>query len=238
MRAGYTGKCLLARRGDVHPPPGLLLRIAVANVTSLRAHLDTVLAWEVDVLLLSEMHLTATGQRVVAARAREAGWQPSRGAPLESRGRGVLVCQGHLAQQEKPRAVALAGDAVSELWHSARRCHVLVGLGTWADALHVHAIYGVPSRPELKLSERALEYMALNGAAPQVVGGDVNFLLGDLHQVPPGVLASLLAPSDADMEIAAAAGRAPLCSYLGPGMQQPSRIDGLLVGTRLAPLLQ
>ena len=32
-----------------------------------------------------------------------------------------------------------------------------------------------------------------------------------------------------------AAGKATLCSYLGPGMQHFSRIDEQVVGTRLAP---
>ena len=88
--------------------------------------------------------------------------------------------------------------------------------------------------------ECALEYIALRGVAPQMVGGDLNFPLDDLHQPPaPGVLASLLAQRlvNADAEITVAAGRAPVCSYLGLGTRRPSRIDGLLVGTCLAPLL-
>ena len=64
------------------------LRVAVANVTSVQAHLDTVLAWGVDLLLVPKIRLTVTMQRVVAARLREVGWQAFLCAPLESRGRG------------------------------------------------------------------------------------------------------------------------------------------------------
>ena len=42
---------------------------------------------------------------------------------------------------------------------------------------------------------------------------------------------------DADLELASAFGRDPLCSYQGPGGMRPSRIDGLLVDTRPAALL-
>ena len=40
---------------------------------------------------------------------------------------------------------------------------------------------------------------------------------------------------DANSELAAATGRAPLCSYLGLGMS--ARLDGLLVETRIPPLM-
>ena len=42
---------------------------------------------------------------------------------------------------------------------------------------------------------------------------------------------------DADLELAFAFGRDPLCSYQGPEGMRPSGIDGLLVDTRLAALL-
>ena len=42
---------------------------------------------------------------------------------------------------------------------------------------------------------------------------------------------------DADLELATALGRDPLCSYHGPEGTRPSRIDGVLVDTRLATLL-
>ena len=42
---------------------------------------------------------------------------------------------------------------------------------------------------------------------------------------------------DADLELASALERDPLCSYQGPEGMRPSRIDGLLADTRLAALL-
>ena len=63
-----------------------------------------------------------------------------------------------------------------------------------------------------KAWERVLERMAQHGAPPQVVGRAFNFPLDNLHQVPPVVLALLLAWRlvDADSELAAEAGWAPL----------------------------
>ena len=81
--------------------------------------------------------------------------------------------------------------------------------------------------------------MARHGTAPQLVGGDFNFDLNYPLRAPPSVLASLLTRrlADADLELATALGRDPLCSYHGPEGTRPSRIDGLLVDTRLAALL-
>ena len=69
--------------------------------------------------------------------------------------------------------------------------------------------------------------------------GDLNFDLDYPLRVPPSVPASLLTRRlvDADLELASALGRDPLCSYRGPEGTRPSRIDGLLVDTRLATLL-
>ena len=81
--------------------------------------------------------------------------------------------------------------------------------------------------------------MARHGTAPQLVGGDLNFDLDYPLRAPPSVLASFLTRRlvDADLELASALGRDPLCSYQGLEGTRPSRIDGLLVDTRLATLL-
>ena len=81
--------------------------------------------------------------------------------------------------------------------------------------------------------------MAGHGTAPQLVGGDFNFDLNYPLQAPPSILASLLTRrlADADLELATALERDPLCSHRGPEGTRPSRIDGLLVDTRLAALL-
>ena len=70
-------------------------------------------------------------------------------------------------------------------------------------------------------------------------GGDFNFDLDYPLRTPPSVLASLLTRRmvDADLELASALGRDPLYLYQGPEGTRPSRIDGLLVDTRLATVL-
>ena len=59
-------------------------------------------------------------------------------------------------------------------------------------------------------------------------GGDLNFDLERLLRAPPSVLAFLLVRwlVDADLEVASAFGRHPLCSYQGPEGTSLSRIDG------------
>ena len=71
-------------------------------------------------------------------------------------------------------------------------------------------------------------------------GGDFNFDLDYPLRAPPSVRASLLTRqlADADLELATALGRVPLCSYHGPEGTRPLRIDGLMVDTRLAALLR
>ena len=72
-----------------------------------------------------------------------------------------------------------------------------------------------------------------------MVGGDFNFDLDNLMRVLPSVAAALLLRRlvDSDQEQAAASGRTPLCSFQGPEGTRMTRIDGLLVDTRLATLL-
>ena len=71
------------------------------------------------------------------------------------------------------------------------------------------------------------------------MGGDLHLDLDRLLRAPPSILEALLVLHlvDADLKLALAAGRAPLYSYQGPEGTRPSRIDGLLVDTRLAVLL-
>ena len=250
-RCSVRGRAQLARCGDVQPHPGPL-RVAVSNNTALRPHCHTIFAWEAYVLLLGETGLTATGQSVMARLAREAGWQSFWGAPLESRGGGiwdcppggtaVLVRQGLPAWQVMPPAKEGEDSLATALWHSTRWCHVLVGLGTGATVLHAQAAYGVSGQPALNLAfwQQALDYAARHGAAPQLIRGDFNFPLDDLLQAPPTLQGLLLTRRlvDADSELAAAAGRPPLCSYAGVRGGRPTRIDGLLVDTRLAALFR
>ena len=66
MAVGPPSPLPLLRCGDVHPHLGPL-RVAQANVTSLRMHWHTVAEWQVDVVLLSETHLTAVAQQMMRA---------------------------------------------------------------------------------------------------------------------------------------------------------------------------
>ena len=69
--------------------------------------------------------------------------------------------------------------------------------------------------------------------------GDLNFDLDYLVRAPPSVVVSLMTRRlvDADLELASAFRRDPLCSYQGPEGTRPSRIAGLLVDTRSATVL-
>ena len=114
-------------------------------------------------------------------------------------------------------------------------------LGRGADSLHAQVACGVSAQPALNhvLWDHATRYVARHGTVLQLVGGDLNFDLDYPLRAPPSVLASLLIRQlvDADLEITSALGHDPLCEYQGPEGTRPSRIDGLLVDTRLATLL-
>ena len=146
------------------------------------------------------------------------------------------------ARQVMPPAKEGEDSLATALWHSTKWCHVLVGFGTGATVLHAQAAYGVSGQPALNRAfwQQALDYAARHGAAPQLNVGDFNFPLDGLLQAPPTLQGLLLTWRlvDADSEMAAAAGRAPLCSYVGVRGGRATRIDGLLVDTRLAALLR
>ena len=150
--------------------------------------------------------------------------------------------QGLPARQVMLPAKEGQDSLATALWHSTRWCHVLVRLGTWATVLHAQAAYGVSGQPALNRAfwQQALDYAARHGAAPQLIAGDFNFRLDDLLQAPPRLQGLLLTLRlvNSDSELAAAAGRPPLCSYVGVREGHPTRIDGLLVDTRLAALLR
>ena len=210
---------LLLRCGDVEPHPGPM-RVVQANVTSLRLHWHTVTEWHADMVLISETRLTAVARQVMCAKAGALGWQAFWGAPLESRaGGGGGACGMRRpvgwvswfarafppgkSSPPKGRPETRRTPLPKPCGNPTRWCHVLMGLGRGADSLNAH------------------------GAAPQLVGGDLNFDLSYPLRAPPSVLASLLTRRlvDADLELASALGRDPLCSYQGPQGTRPSRID-------------
>ena len=149
------GRTRLAQCGDVHPHLGPL-RVAVSNITVLRPHCHTVFALEAEVVPWGKTRLTAAGPSTIGRPARDAGWQPFWGAPLESRGGGIWECfpggtairvqQGVPARQIVPPARERADPLAAALWHSTRWCHVLVGLGTGVTVLHAQVACGVSSQ--------------------------------------------------------------------------------------------
>ena len=75
--AVWTIARAIGTAGDVHPHPGPdELRIAMANVTALRPHIQEVLDTKADVVSMVETRATEAGQRALGALAREADWQP------------------------------------------------------------------------------------------------------------------------------------------------------------------
>ena len=127
------------------------MRVALANVTSLRLHWHTVADWRADVVLLTETRRTAVARRVMRAQAGASGWQVFGGHPWNpggggggiwdapAGGVGILVRQGIPARHVLPPKGAPRNepDALAQtLWHSTRWCHVLIGLGRGADTLH------------------------------------------------------------------------------------------------------
>ena len=95
------------RGSGTHPGP---LRVAQANVTSLRLHWHTVAEWRVDVVLISETRLTEVAQQVCPARGLGVAgimgglpWNPrGGGASGMRRPGGILVRQGNPARQVLP----------------------------------------------------------------------------------------------------------------------------------------
>ena len=236
--------------GDVHPHPGPL-RTAIVNTTSLRLHMDEVTSWDVDVILVQETKLSASGQRVLRGALRQRGWVVFWGAPLETRGRGiwdvpeggvaVLVRDGHAAEAAKLPKTRQADPLAWDLWLSARFLHVRVAVQTGSTVLHVLCVYGVPGDPELNagLWDSVLQYAARLGNAPFVVGGDFNFPLGELGALPPVVLGHLLTQRlvDVDAAFATGAGRPLQCSYHRQGVHPGTRIDGVLADPRVAAMV-
>ena len=74
----------------------------------------------------------------------------------------------------------------------------------------------------------ATQYVARHVAAPQLLGGDLNFDLNHLLRASSFVLASLLVRRlvDADLEFESVLMRVCLCAYQGPEGTSLWRIDG------------
>ena len=143
---------------DVHPHPGPL-RTTIVNTTSLRLHMVEVTSWDVDVILVQETKLSASGQRLLRGALRQRGWMVLWGAPVESRGRGmwdvpeggvvVLVRDMHAAEAAKLPKTRQSDPLAWNTWLSPRFLQVRVAVRTGSTVLHVLCVYGVPGDPEL-----------------------------------------------------------------------------------------
>ena len=130
------------------------MRVALANVTSLRLH--TVADWRAEVVLITET------RRVMRAQAGASGWQAFWGAPLESRGGGHLGCAGKgvgiLVRQGNPSKASTPpqGGAPHRVGRPGRdtlALHPLVRRPGWigpgADTLYAQVAYAVSAQPAL-----------------------------------------------------------------------------------------
>ena len=155
---------------------------------------------------------------------------------------GVLMRQGIPV-----RVVDLPWKADSDcllmgLRWSCRWVHVLVGMGNGASILHLQGVCSHSGRPDDKNAflDKVLAYTATFGNEPMVLVGNFGHSLDNLARVPPSVLMALLTRClvDADKELAAERGLPCGCRFDGGANKRPTRIDGLLVSTRLAVALR
>ena len=102
---------------------------------------------------ISDTSLTPIAQQVM--RVGERPWSPGWGGGIldaPAGGLGIVVRQGIPPRQVLPPKEAPrneAGSLAQTVWHSTRWCHVMVGMGRWADALHAQVAYGVLAQPVL-----------------------------------------------------------------------------------------
>ena len=119
---------------------------------------------------------------------------------------------------------------------------MLVSAGSGDVTVHVQPVYGHSGRPAANAAffGRVLEYAARHGNAPQLLGGDFNDPLDDLRRLPQSLSMALLTRRlvDVDAELAAATGGERVCCYEGGAGMRPTRIDGLLTSTALAPMMR
>ena len=59
--------------------------IISAKVTAMRTHVDEILSWEADIVMLQETRLTKVGQQVMIEASTKEGWQMLCGHHLETK---------------------------------------------------------------------------------------------------------------------------------------------------------
>ena len=123
------------------------------------------------VLALTETRATAAGQRVLSSIAREKGWTPFWGPPLQSRGggygrigrRSCGICEERGAGEDAPPPLAQDNGSVAGMpWGSGRWIHVSVGTAGGIGMLEVQLVYGFQGKgaKNAALMDAALQYSA------------------------------------------------------------------------------
>ena len=147
---------------DIHPHPGLL-RVAQANVTSLRMPWLTVAEWQVHVVLLSEIRPTAESREGEHMGCAGRGW------PRDHPG-------ARRTHSPNPRGTT-PGGAMS--WSPLG--------GDWSHCMPRRPTPSPPSRPPTGL----FGTRPPSARRPLSFGWDLNFDLDRLLRAPPSVLADL-----------------------------------------------
>ena len=149
--------CLL-RCGDIcrnlaPPPPGLTF--VNANVTSMRAHYETVFDFLSHFVGLQETRLTQVGQHCMQQLARELGWDYFLGFPHSSPTRGIWGApQGGVGVFCKRDWICRKVDATSDLlqqkfWQSGRWLHVIACLWEGREYINIQVVSGITENPAL-----------------------------------------------------------------------------------------
>ena len=161
--------------------------LAVANSSSLKTQLQSVVDLRTNVIGLSEHRLTASYQRQFDELLAEKGYSAAWGAPCKRKRFGGKVKPGGVAVlvRHPLTARAIVPDArrqpdAHQAWEAGRLMHAAIPMGK--QTLHIIVVYGHPNSSTC-LEQRgknepmlraALQLMAELGKAPVFFVGDLN----------------------------------------------------------------
>ena len=159
----------------------------MGNCTSLNSQLEAVLHLDADILGLSEVRLTAAGQRQHEALLEQRGYRVAWGAPCRRKRFGSKVQHGGVAVLTRAHinVRAVVPDAKKQpeafrCWEEGRLMHAVIPVGR--QTVHVVVVYGHPNsatdihqrvKNEALLAS-AMALMAQLGRVPVFFGGDLN----------------------------------------------------------------
>ena len=174
------------------PPPPRGVTFVNANVTSLRAHYETVFGISSDFVGLQETRLTQAGHRCMQQLAKESGWDYFWGFPLSSPTGGIWGApQGgwdSSAGGVGCRKVDASDDPLQQkLWHSGRWLHVITCLGEGKEHINIQVVYAIAGNPALNREfwEAVTCYSSGLGNTGLIVLIDANFGFDNFNSIPP-----------------------------------------------------